>query len=254
MPAESPDPTGHTVSCVLRGPAHGALGERVVRAVGGAAALGLSAGRYPKALPALDANEDAVAVLAGPSATVAAVADGHIGADAACAAVDAVSQHARGLSGDGGAAAGRRLVDALAGAAADAVQHARRSAAGERRDTATALSLVVVAGRTAWTVTFGDTAVVRVRGGRARLISRAGPFLLDGTVTPKPRRERLRSGDHVVAVSDGVTDHLGRGWSGEVARRVATRPAPADVVDSVLLGALDGAAGDHLSCAVVRCG
>ena len=37
------------------------------------------------------------------------------------------------------------------------------------------------------------------------------------------------------------------------AEAVDGRRAVTAVVDAVLLGAMDGAAGDHLSCAVVRC-
>lgn len=263
------EPAGPVASQVLHGPHHPTLGARTVRAVGPLGAVGLSAGRYPKAAPALDANEDAVLGVAGPGGAVIAVADGHLGADAACAAVDAVAGLAHRVAGEAPVRP-RRGVAELAHAAAEAVAHAR--AASDRRDTATALSVVAVAGRAAWVVTFGDTAVVRVRRGRAKPLSRAGPFLAAGTPVPTPRRHRLRPGDEVVAASDGVTDHLGRGWPGQVARRVAVgsatgeaaageaasasaagRPPPRAVVDAVLLGAMAGAAGDHLSCAMVRC-
>lgn len=251
MSAESTDPTEHVISHVLHGPDHTTLGQRAIRAVGDRAAIGLSPGRYPKAVPALDANEDAVVGLTGPAATVVAVADGHVGADAARAAIEAIATHAAGLVVEGRRER-RRPISDLADAAADAVDDACRRASGERRDTATALSLVVVAERAVWTVTFGDTSVLRVRGDGARLISRTGPFLADAGMTPKPRRERLRPGDHVVALSDGVTDYLGRDWPVEVAHRVAGSADPAAAVESVLAGAMDGAAGDHLSCAVVR--
>lgn len=252
MPADSPDPARHAVGEVLHGPMHAALDARTVRAVAAVAAIGVSAGRYPKAVPALDANEDAVTGLAGPAGTVVAVADGHLGADAAGAAVEAVARRARRLI-TGGPVDGRRAVTAVVDEAVDAVAEARRIATGRRRDTATALSVVVVAGGTAWTVTFGDTAVVRVRRGRPRVLSRPGPFLADTAATFKARRQRLRPGDHLVVISDGVADHLGREWPAAVARGVAAGATPDGVVDAVLLGAMDGAAGDHLSCAVVRC-
>jgi serine/threonine protein phosphatase PrpC len=236
---------------VLHGPEHPTLGDRAVRPVGEHAAIALSAGRYPKAVPALDDNEDAVVGLAGPAVTLVAVADGHVSADAALAAVDAIARDGRALVSQRPRDLRRAVAD-LGEVAGEAVEDVRYEAAGERRNTATALSVALVAGRTAWTVTFGDTAVVRIRGQRAKLISRVAPFLTSPGVPATPRRERLRAGDHVVAVCDGVSDHLGRRWPVEVARRIAASPSPAEVADAVLAGAMDGAAGDHLSCGVVR--
>lgn len=252
MTTEPAGAAEQVVAEVLHGPDHATLGDRTVRPVGERAAVALSAGRYPKAVPALDGNEDAVVGLAGPAAALVAVADGHVGADAALAAVDAIARDGRELVTRRPPDL-RRAVGDLAGASADAVEAARRDADGPRRDTATALSVVLVAGRTVWTVTFGDTAVVRVRGQRAKLISRAGSFLAGAGAPATPHRDRLRPGDHVVAVCDGVSDHLGRRWPVEVARRVTESRPPVDIADAVLTGAMDGAAGDHLSCGVVRC-
>lgn len=252
MTVESADAAGEVELQVLHGPDHPTLDRYTVRSVGDGAALALSAGRYPKAVPALDANEDCVVGVSGPGATVLAVADGHVGADAATAAVDAVAAHGRQLAVGPPHDPRRAMID-LAESAADAVDDARRGVSGDRRDSATALSVIVLLKRSVWTFTYGDTAVVRIRGERARLISRTGPFLVGAGATPKPRRERLRAGDYVVAVCDGVIDYLGRDWPVEVARRVTAAATPAEGAEAVLLAAMDGAAGDHLSCAVVRC-
>lgn len=253
MTAESADATGQVELQTLYGPDHPTLDQCAVRPVGERSAIALSAGRYPKVVPALDVNEDMVVGVAGPVGTVLAVADGHVGADAATAAIDAVGAHGRELVARAPRDPRRAMVD-LAEAAADAVDDVRRGLSGDRRDTATALSVLVTVGRNVWTFTYGDTAAVRIRGERARLISRTGPFLVGAGATPKPRRERLRTGDYLVAVCDGVIDHLGRDWPVEVARRVAAASGPAEAAEAVVRAAMDGAAGDHLSCAVTRCG
>lgn len=251
MTADSADAADEVELQTLYGPEHPTLDRWVVRSVGEQSAIALSAGRYPKAVPALDTNEDMVTGVAGPAGTVLAVADGHVGADAATAAIDAVAAHGRELVARTPRDIRRAVVD-LAEAAADAVDDVRRDLSGDRRDTATALSVMATVGRNVWTITFGDTAALRIRGEHARLISRTGPFLVGAGATPKPRRERVRADDYLVAVCDGVIDHLGRDWPVEVARRVAAVSTPAEAAEAVVLAAMDGAAGDHLSCAVTR--
>lgn len=251
MGAESADTAVALVSRVLRGPEHPTLGDHTAEAVGQQAALGLSAGRYPKAVPAVDGNEDAATVTTGPGGTVLAVADGHFGADAAVAAIDVIAAGARDLVASQ-VADPRNAITDLARAAADAVGDARAQASGQRRDSATALAIVLVVHRSLWVITFGDVAVVRTRGNRPRVLSRASPFLIGGGATLKPRRDRLRPGDHVMVVSDGVVDHLGRSWPDELTLRARGAASPAAAVESILLGAMDGGAGDHLACAVAR--
>lgn len=248
----SPTPPAAREAATLRGPDHPDLGQRHVRAIGEDAAVGLSAGRHPKAVAAVDPNEDAAAAVVGSAAAVLLVADGHIGSDAAVAAVETCSEWANKVVGDATIVKGAssRLADALDDAA-QAVAQARQRAQGPRRDSATALSVAVLARRTLWTATLGDTAVVRIRGQRARTVSRSTAFLSGPGPLPRARRVGLREGDAVVLVSDGVVDYLGRRWETRLAELTAGG-TPAQAVDAVLEAAMNGGAGDHLSCAYIR--
>ena len=72
---------------VLWGPDHVELGETEVATVGQRAAIALTRGRFAKLYSYVDPNEDVVAAVDGPRATLLVVADGHNGATAPLAAV-----------------------------------------------------------------------------------------------------------------------------------------------------------------------
>ncbi|MDQ3537348.1 MAG: protein phosphatase 2C domain-containing protein [Actinomycetota bacterium] len=75
---------------VLWGRDHTELGITAVEKVDGGVALALSRGRHRKAYAYTDPNEDAVATVVGPRATLLVLADGHNGWPATEAALQAV--------------------------------------------------------------------------------------------------------------------------------------------------------------------
>jgi serine/threonine protein phosphatase PrpC len=241
---------------VLWGDQHGDLGATAVEEVGPHLAIALSAGRFPKRYGSVDANEDAVLAATAPQGWLLAVADGHLGFDAACGAIGAVQRVVAALftkAGSDGSAA----VAAAFGAAREGVRDALDRAADEgRQGSRTALSVVLAVGDRLHTATLGDTAVLLVPGRgairRPKLLSDAAPFLGPGTSLPAPRQAPLRPGDAVVAVSDGVTMFLGRRWQQQVKEIVERTVTPRDTARAMVEAAFAAGAGDHVSVGVAR--
>lgn len=232
----------------LYGDDHPDLNDVATAELGEAAAIALSRGRYPKVDPHPDPNEDGVVAAVGAAGWLLAVADGHHGFDVARTALRTVADAAESLlahdpkPGD---------VRQLCEAAMDAGARAAGEAQGPRRDSDTALSLVVVAGSRLLVANYGDTVVARVRGNRAKVLSGPQPFLRVATEPPQPRRMRLRAGDRVVAASDGVTDFLGRDWPSRMAELTEPATDPLQAVRALPAAAMDGGAGDHLAAALL---
>lgn len=216
--------------------------------VGEATAIALTPGRFPKGYQHVDPNEDAVLAAEGPAGRLLAVADGHNGVEASHAAVRAVAAHA-GTALDGSlspSAALEYLLDLAIDAVADAV--ARSEPPRDR--SRTALSLALVTGGAVHAGTWGDTVVAVVRGRRVRPLGEPAPFLGRRSILPPTRRARLRGGDVVVALTDGVSDFLGGHWRAELAASVADTASAVQTALRLIDAAMAGGAGDNAAAAV----
>jgi serine/threonine protein phosphatase PrpC len=124
---------------------------------------------------------------------------------------------------------------------------------GIRASSKTALSLVVADDNAVWTATLGDTAVVRARGRRTRMLSSSHAFLGPQTPLPHVVTAKLREGDRILAASDGVVDYLGPKWRDLLAQASRTADGEA-LAQRILELALDGGAGDNVAVAVIARG
>lgn len=232
----------------LYGEDHPELDDVATADLGGSAAITLSRGRYHKVDDHPDPNEDGVVAAVGAAGWLLAVADGHHGFDVARAALRTVADSAEPLLAHNPKPDDlRQLCDAVMDAAADASEHA----VGPRQGSDAALTVVVVAGSRLLVANYGDTAVARLRGARAKVLTEPQPFLCLATEPPQPRRVRLRAGDRVVAASDGVTDFLGRDWPTRMAALTEPAAHPLQAVRALPAAAMDGGAGDHLAAALL---
>lgn len=232
----------------LYGDDHPELDDVATAELADGAAITLSRGRYHKVDDHPDANEDGVVAAVGPAGWLLAVADGHHGFDAARAALRTVADGAESLLAHDPKPDGvRQLCDAVMDAAAKAAERA----VGPRQGSDAAFSLVVVAGSRLLVANYGDTAVARLRGSRAKVLTEPQPFLRLAFEPPPPRRVRLRAGDRVVAASDGITDFLGREWPTRMAQLTESAADPLQAVRALPAAAMDGGAGDHLAAALL---
>ncbi len=210
--------------------------------------IALSAGRFPKKEPAFEPNEDAVMAAAGPGGSLLAVADGHFGATAAAAAIASLHGAAANLVGRH-RPAGELVVTAYE----IAVEGLRAALArGPATGARTALTIAAVADMTVAAVTAGDTAAVRLRGRRHRLLSGVAPFL-DREAPMRPAavvEARLQPDDRLVLLSDGVYGYLGRAWRRRVTAIAGHGDAPV-AARGLVERACAAGAGDHLSTAVL---
>ncbi len=238
---------------ILNGNEHTTLGEVAVHVLSESTAIGLSAGALPKSYWHMDPNEDATMAAVGDDGALLAVADGHNGADVAMAAVGAMQDQAETLLGCPAAQAERELTAALVRVEeAIGVLLAHRRA--PRSLSRAALSVALIRGERLITATYGDTAVVRVRAGRAKAFSAGDGFLGAAGALPAHATARLREGDLVVVCSDGVTDFIGQDWPAAIAAAAEDQPDAESVVRALLERAFEGGAGDHLAVAVTKVG
>ena len=233
----------------LSGPDCVVIGEIADVVLGHEGALAMSVGRHPKANPSIDPNEDAAFIAAGPRALLVVVADGHLGFNAAQAAVRALQAEAPILLG----CSPRTAVQALELAmhtAEDAVAGALADVADTLQSSRTALTVAVAHPGIVHVCTVGDTAAFHVKGGGRSKLKRfraedrfLGPY--HGPV--RVDRRRWRVGDRLVIASDGLTDFTGESLIGQV----AAAPAPPQTTARRLVeAALDGGAGDNVTVAV----
>jgi hypothetical protein len=258
------------------------LGEPLAGPVHGAALAGcglgaaLSAGWLPKAVAAMEPNEDGALLAVGAAGALLAVADGHNGSAAAVAALRALAVAAPSLLAT--PAQGADLAAAFAAAAHRAVTSppaspppVSRPAAGsvrpgppprsgwdDDRPARTALSLVVVTADAFAAVSYGDTVAAVVRHGRLVTLGSPSGFLGPACAAdPSPGRpvahRRRRPGDAVVVVSDGIPDYLGRAFP-MVAAAAVRAHGPNDgraAARSLVAQAGAAGAGDNITAAVL---
>lgn len=216
--------------------------------VGQATAIALTCGRFPKGYQHVDPNEDAVLAAECPAGRLLAVADGHNGVEASHAVIRAIAEHADKAL-DGSLSPSDALEDLL-----DLAIHAVAAVVGHseppRDRSRTALSLALVTDGAVYAGTWGDIVVAVVRGRKVRLLGGSAPFLGPRSILPPTDRVRLRRGDVVVALTDGVTDFLGGGWQTELAISVAETASAGQTALRLIETAMAGGAGDNAAAAV----
>lgn len=236
---------------VLWGEDHPELGEVAVTSLGERCALALSRGRHPKAYPHLDPNEDAVAAATDGTATLLLVADGHSGFDAARAATGAVLDRVPDLLARSDPE--ETLREAFA-AAREAVAGTLADLAEPRRSTRTTLTVAVLRDRRLVTATRGDSAAVRIAGGRPTPLGRRTEFLGPDTDLDRlhPEEADLEEGDLLVLATDGLYDFLGRRWPERLAELATEHPDPGAYVQAAVRAAFSGGAGDNVGVGALR--
>lgn len=214
----------------------------------GRAGVAISRGRFPKSVAWVDPNEDAVLAARAGDRWLLVAADGHFGFTAALAAVNALRSAAPQLLSDDGD--GRTVVRSAVERARAEVAESLSTVDETRTSSRTALSVVLIRGRAAFAATCGDTSVFLVRSRRTRSITSTSRFLGPRTPPPAVVRLRLRPGDALALVTDGVTDFLGAGL-GETLYAELSGPDPARAAEGLVRAAFAGGAGDNVGVTVL---
>jgi serine/threonine protein phosphatase PrpC len=239
----------------LIGAEHDVLGDLAAVAAAPGVDVAISRGARPKEYSVGAPNEDVVAAVAGPDATLLAVADAFTGPESSRAAIEAVL-----------AAAGDPPPPALeVGQALDLLEAANeaalevtaedRAAFGWRGASRTTLVVAHLAGRRLTWAAMKDSAifVARPAGGPARRLdtptSKSISFPMtraDLEAAASCGAERLEPGDAVVLVTDGFTDVAGRH---ELADLAAAGRLTAEAVVAL---ALERDTSDNVAAAVAH--
>lgn len=237
-------PSVHRI--VLYGSDHTELDQPAVEAVG-PIAIGISRGRHPKAYGYVDPNEDAVLAASTGSSHLLAVADGHNSVMASHAVIERLAKGAEILLSDDPTVSVERAGRMASEALTELVW------AEERPQPATTLAAVVVGNQRAAYLSWGDSAVVRLRGRGAKLLPPNGPFLVVGTPLGVLRSGsfRLRPGDRLMVATDGLTDFLPQPWHRSLARMAADCPDPSALIKKAIRTAGQGGGGDNISAATL---
>lgn len=236
----------------LLGADHPELGSVAVTAVDAEAVVALSAGKYPKPYPHLDPNEDAILAAVGGGCRLLAVADGHNGFDAAGGAI-------RGVRGaldllELAAADPWRVLEELEAAAVEGLRTALSDVAPVRRGSRTALTIALALPDAVHLLQWGDTAGLRVRRGKGKLLVPSAPFLSAYGEVPDRASQRLRTNDLLVVASDGLSTYLGDGWERRVGQLVGASADLETAARSLVEAACAGGAGDHVAVGVMVAG
>ena len=223
---------GSVERAALWGRDHPHLGEIAVASVSPTLAIAMSAGAVRKARPPLDPNEDAAAAASGRHVDLIAVADAHLGCEAAelavAAVLDCLDDETFGL-GDG-------LVDVIFRAGM-AVQRGTSHPSCPHPQSRTTIAFAVIGDGAFHWISMGDSSVALVSTtGVERLDVPRTTFLgyrftvdeLDTLVTRGTRT--WMPGDVLVLATDGLES------VGSIERR------PADAVASVVLNPSDALA------------
>lgn len=239
------------MQAVLWGKDHVALDTVAVEELGPRVAVALTRGRHRKAYRYTHPNEDAAVAVAGPRATLLAVADGHNGWPATEAAITTVVD-ALGQDPPPADVADADLVD-LFHRASQAVLDVTARPDAENPSSRTTLVLALLAGRRLQWASFGDSAVYSVTPAAATPLTQPQHRFVG---YPMPRSTvdlildrgstTLSTGSWVVVASDGFVDFA--------------HPFPTDlfgddrkagaIARGLVTAACDGGAGDNVAVAV----
>lgn len=247
---------GSKASGVLWGTDHEELDEIATLAVGERAALANSRGRYPKAYRYEDPNEDTVAAVVGPRATLLVCADGHNGAYAPNTAVQEVL---RAFGDD--PPPETDWVD-LFGSVNDAVLDGKGIGSAQPASNTVLLVALVSPGRVSWGA-IGDGALVVGRPGaqRARQLNREAMRFIGQPMNKRSLKNTVQrattdidADEWVVLVTDGLSEFVAPLRPADVVPRVLAtlKPPTAETAARALVDTAGSAgAGDNVAVAVV---
>lgn len=225
------------------------LDRIVTRQLDETTAIALSRGRFAKGYDAVDPNEDAVLAASGPRGRLLAVLDGHNGIEASHAVLDSLTSEAEEALAAPPELQPPQLLATLVRHATAAIATATTNAEPPRDRSRTALVLTLVEsdGTLTW-CSYGDGALVRVRGRRARGLNAPSRFL--GPSSPPPRVAEIdtKPGDRLVLATDGLADHLGRSWKRRITK--ASAKGPEETAGALIKEAHVGGAGDNVAVVV----
>jgi serine/threonine protein phosphatase PrpC len=251
------------VRAELWGTDHTELDAVASATAGDRAAIAITRGRYPKSYRHVDDNEDAVAVVTGPSGvTLLVCADGHYGATASHVAV---RETLEAFGDDPPPAQSEDDWLALFGRVNDAVIATKGLGSVHPSSNTVLLVALVAGGEVSWAA-IGDGALVLARPGASRgrqLNKEAMRFVghpmsrrqLKGTL--QRGRTRIEPGEWVVLVTDGLSEFVAPLRPADVGPRVlamAARDAGGGA-EAAALALIDTAcsagAGDNVAAAVL---
>ena len=240
---------------ILYGEEHVELGPIATHAVGDRVGLAITRGRWPKAYKYTDPNEDVVAAVAGPRATLLVCADGHNGGLASRVAVEAVLVAL-------GADPPPRFDDAqwLELFADVNAQVMDAAAASHTPASRTVLLVALVAdGSVSWG-SLGDAALVLAHpGGAGRQVNRElarfvgypmGPQTLSELV--QRGEDELEAGEWVVLASDGLSEFVRERPARAVPRALEGAADAEAAALAVVNVACEAGAGDNVAVAVAK--
>ena len=241
---------------VLWGVEHVELGEIVTSSTGGAG-LALSRGQFAKTYSYVDPNEDAVAAVEGPRATLLVAADGHNGATAAMRAVQFVLER---FGGDPPPGLDKRGWADLFVDANDAVL-AVTSIGSPQPSSRTVLLVALVAPRTVSFGSMGDAALVVARPGgeRGRQLNKEAARYVGYASTRKGIEGSVHRGEAalapdewVVLATDGLSEFINPMRPADVVPRVLARAGgdPEAAAAQLVEAACTAGAGDNVGIAV----
>jgi serine/threonine protein phosphatase PrpC len=246
----------------LWGADHVQLGEIAVESVGSNGAIAISRGAEPKGYPSGSPNEDAVAAVVGPRATLLAVADGHDGYDSVPAALGSVLK-AFGSDPPPADLDDGELV-AIFAASNEAALRATGGGYADDESSRTTLAIALLAeGRLQW-ASFGDSSVLVSEAAGVRPLSSPRLKFIGYPMGHSEVAELLDHGSAdlgtcswMLLASDGLIDYAGGGEldvSDAIAAQLHTASHPAMAAEALVRAAFAGGAGDNVAVALARLG
>jgi serine/threonine protein phosphatase PrpC len=243
----------------LWGRDHEELDEIASATAGERAGLAITRGRFPKAYRYEDPNEDVVAAVAGPRATLLVCADGHSGLTSSHVAVEAVLA-ALGDDPPPELSDGEWLE--LFTAANDAIVATKRATSVHPASDTVRLAALVTDARLSFAA-IGDAALVVARPGtdRGRQLNREAFRFLGQPMRPRAMRGVVARGtadldgdEWVTLATDGLSEFVAPLRPADVLPRVLAR-APEGTAEAAAVGLVETActagAGDNVAAAVL---
>jgi serine/threonine protein phosphatase PrpC len=248
-----------SMRATLWGIDHEELGPIASAAAGERAGVAISRGRFPKRYRYEDPNEDAVAAVAGPRATLLVIADGHNGATASHIAVQALLNAVGDDPPDGFGDADWLDLFAVVN---DEVIAAKGPGAPHPASNTVLVAALASPGRLSWAAV-GDSAIVVARPGadRGRQLNKEAMRFLGQPMSRRGIKGSVARGSHalepedwVALVTDGLSEFVAPLRPADVVPRVLS-VAPDTGAQAAAAGLVEAAcsagAGDNVAAAVL---